>query len=551
MQAMFSTILLSLVPSLVPALPATSTSALVRPQEDEVAAKIAACGEDVAKLEALAASYEAAEDKASARSCYERILELDDAHVAAHKALRHHEYDGKWFTSYASLSKYRREEATRMKEEFGLVRHNDEWVPEADLPYIRMGWEKVGDTYVNPAIEARSKEREEHVAMGHELRPEDSTWIAPEDFDKWRSQLFKVGEDWVTKAEANAHHAKVESPWRHQGEHFVAVTTCDVDTAGWVRYYADGTYDDLVRLFGVHPEEKPVFACLNTLEQYNSFAAGDQATRPQTESTGFSSCYFAFLGDVWFDFSNPQLPEYLGGGVGFFDVNDETMKHWGQYSVRHAAGLSFVESIDRAWGTISQFLTGGGGGGVSPDQMWEEKRIPKWLVYGAAAYVERFYEVKGETDDPWEIQVWAMGQISNSGHGKLDPIEEIFALPLDLNDLDNSGRLIQQTGLLTAFLLDGGCKPVAEAHRTFKAKLKSGGSTKEEVAALQQAILDNQAALVKFCGIPVITPEERSAARAASAPAESTDGADAAGAAGAAGSTGGTGSTDGSGGSGN
>ncbi len=510
---MLSTLLFSLAPSLVPAMPAATPVALV--QEDDVAAQIAACGEDVAKLEALATSFEEAEDKSSARACYNRILEIDDMHEKAHKALRHHFYADQWFTSYAALSKFRREEAKMMKEKYGKVRYNDEWVLESELPFLRMGWQKDDSgTFVNPAIAARKAIVAEHEAAGHKLRTEDSTWIAKEDFPKWEEQKYLVDGEWVTKAEANAHHAEIDTPWLYQGQHFVAVTTTDVDTAAWVAWYADGTYRSLYKIFGVYPDDKPKFACLSSLTQYNEFAAGDQAAQRQaTESTGFSSCHYSYLADLWFDVSNQELPEYVGGGVGYFDVNDPSMQPWGPYSVRHAAGLSYVESIDRAWGIISQFLTGGAqGGNVSPDMMWDEKRIPKWLAYGAASYVERFFKDESNEEDPWAIQVWSMGQLANTGNGKLDPLEDIFRLPLDLADLEASTRYIHQAGLVTAFMMHGDCKPVMDAHMAFKKAMQSGESTAESVAALEQALKDNQDKLVEFSSIKFATEEERAKA---------------------------------------
>ena len=70
-------------------------------------------------------------------------------------------YDDKWFESYAALSKYKREEAQRMLDEHGLVRHGDDWVPEVDLPYLRMGWVKQGERWMSQRkIDAEAREKE-------------------------------------------------------------------------------------------------------------------------------------------------------------------------------------------------------------------------------------------------------------------------------------------------------------------------------------------------------------------------------------------------------
>ena len=83
---------------------------------DEVEERIAAAGEDVEKILALAASLKEEDNRDGMRAAYKRVLEIDDANKKAHKGLRHHFYDGKWFDSYAKLSKYRRAEAKMMKE---------------------------------------------------------------------------------------------------------------------------------------------------------------------------------------------------------------------------------------------------------------------------------------------------------------------------------------------------------------------------------------------------------------------------------------------------
>lgn len=528
---MFSTILLTLAPGL-PGLalaPSATTPSTLRQEGPNVEEQIAAAGTDVAKLEALAAAFMEAEEPGSARLVHVRIVQLDPGNEASHKALSHHFYDGQWFTTYSALSAYRRDEAKRMKEEFGLVRYEKEWVPEKDLPFIRMGWTKEGDEYLNPAVAQRRKEAAELTAKGFQQRPEDSLWIDPAEFEHWSGGLFKVGDDWVSEAEANSYHAQIGQWWKYRGEYFVAFTTCNREAAAWVAWWADKTHEDLVRLFGVEPQERPVFACLSSLAQYNAFAAGDGAQRPPTESGGFSSCHFAYIGDAWFDISNPQAPEYIGGGIGFYDVNDEALKPWGQFSVRHAAGLSYAESIDRAWDTISKAVANPGNAGIAADQIWREKRIPRWLVYGGASYVERYAANRDATEEqggPWGVRTWAFEQVKNGG--KLGPLEQVFAMNLDLNDIDGSRRRIHEGGVLTSFLLDGGCKPVTAAHAAFRQAMLDGADTDEANAALQQAILDNTDALVAFAGVEIATPGTK-AGTAPAAEAAATDGAAGAG----------------------
>src|SRR6187402_1208780 len=89
-------------------------------QDPALDAKITAAGKDVAKLLELANSYVAGAQEDAAKKVFKKVLELDATNEAAHKGLRHQLYDKKWFESFAELSKYKREEAARMKTK-GLV----------------------------------------------------------------------------------------------------------------------------------------------------------------------------------------------------------------------------------------------------------------------------------------------------------------------------------------------------------------------------------------------------------------------------------------------
>ena len=68
------------------------------------------------------------------RSCLRAILKSDSDHRPAHEASGHLFFDGKWFTTQKKLDKYKKAEGERIAKEKGLVRFEDEWVPEAPRP---------------------------------------------------------------------------------------------------------------------------------------------------------------------------------------------------------------------------------------------------------------------------------------------------------------------------------------------------------------------------------------------------------------------------------
>jgi len=507
---MIATILATLVPSLTgaPAAPALPPLLVFAQDEevDEVGQKIAAAGDDVAKLTELAAALTEEGDKKAARKVHAKIVELDPDNEASHKALRHHNYDGKWFKSYAELSKYRREEAKRMLEEHGKVRFNDEWVPQEDLPYLRMNWIKLDGEWVSQAKLDREKDVAQKEADGWKQQP-DLVWLSPDEQPKhFDEHLWKCGEEWLIGDAVDEYHGEIGQWWTVPGEHFVMYTTNDWEDGTWIRWWADQIYPDLVRAYGIVPEGKPVFFVLKTIAQYNDFAAGNQgAGRPPSEIDGFSSLHYSFFAESNFQATigadGTPTPEYLGAGVAYWDSEDPAVGPWGQYAVRHAAAHSFAEAIDPSWNAISQIVSNPGAQ-PSTSGFWGEKQIPKWMRYGVAAYCERYLEANraGLEGDPWQLRNWAIGDLV-SKDDQIDELEMIFAFNLDLNDIEGSGRMIQEAGLLCAFMLDGECGPVAAAHGKFKQTLKAGKGTEEAVTELQTAISENEDALRSWAGL--------------------------------------------------
>jgi len=469
----------------------------------EVDAQIAAAGTDVAKLLELAKSFSSASKDDAAKKTYKKIIEVDPNHAEARKALRHHSYDGKWFESYAELSKYRREETAKMKDK-GLVRYKDEWIPEADLPYRNMGWVKDDkDKWQDPIEVAEKKQVEEFKSKGYTYLPDLCAWVSPEDKPKADSGLIKCGEEWLDLEKANAYHATIGQWWQLEGEHFQVWSTTDWQGASAARWYADQIYADMVRLFGLQPQKKPHFVVLNSLDQYNQ-AAGGQGL---ADSEGISSLHGAYFADTFF-MPDPltQTPRFLGCGVSYWDRKDERLKAWGPYYVRWAAAQSFVESIDPSWLAVSELIAAvSSGSQPAANTFWTEKKIPRWLRYGAASYAERYMKDPEATEggNPWALREFAFAELKKGG--SLRKIEDIFAFTLSLEDLEGSSRLYHEAGLVVSFLLDGadGDKKLREKHAAFKAALKGpkGKDLDKAVEELQKELAKNEKDMKKFAGL--------------------------------------------------
>ena len=427
----------------------------------------------------------------------EKIVEVAPDHEEARNALGHQRYDGQWFESYTALAKYKRDEERRMTAK-GLARHGDRWVPQADLPYVRMSWVKdENGGWVSPHELARRTEEAKLAAEG--WQQQYLVWVSPAEFDKWREGLWKCGDEWLTLEEANRFHAELGAWWRIPTEHFIVNSTCDQPVASSAAGEAERAYAILRRVFGTAPSGRIEVTTLRSLEQYNAFANGDPARSfPAPELAGYSSCNYAFLADAWLD-PALQPTEYRGQGVAYWDAENAGLAPFGPFAVRHAAGLSYAGAIDPSLDTTSRFVEDPSTRPAA-DAFWGEKRLPRWLHYGAASYVERYLRDEyAEQGREWWMRDWALENLRR--HGALLPLDKVFALELDGTDQEGSSRLIGQAGLLVSFMLDGACGPLTEKHDALKAALTSGGDVRRAVKELEKAFEANRGALNVYAGI--------------------------------------------------
>jgi hypothetical protein len=257
----------------------------------------------------------------------------------------------------------------------------------------------------------------------------------------------------------------------------------------------------MLRLFGVAPAEKPHLLVLPNLDQYNQAASSNAVG----ESEGFSSLNGAYFADAFFDAEKP--PQYQGCGVCYWDRSDARLAAWGPYWVRWAAAQSYIDAIDPAWAAISDRVSAVGAGDPAGygTAFWGEKRIPRWLRYGAAAYAERFLRnpEAAQGDDPWTLRSFAFAELKKSGG--LRKLDDVFAFKLSLNDVPGSTRMYYEAGLLVSYLLDGAPndKELAGALKTLQSALGTGAKADSTAAAdgLQQALSKREKELRKFAGL--------------------------------------------------
>ncbi len=320
---------------------------------------------------------------------------------------------------------------------------------------------------------------------------QDLEWVRPQDADQVKQGLWKCGDAWLTLDQANEYHSKIGQWWRLRGKNFDVYSTCTRSLALRALALADWTAKPLQKIFGRTPPARPIVLVLNASDQYNTFATGDGRSSPDLR--GLSSSHGAFFAELW---DEPLKHGYSGSGVCYWDQTAENDKAFGPYYVRHAAGQSFAEALDPSPKTLATASAKKPGADLAK-AFWDEKQLPQWFRYGAASYVER-YCADDNAKDPKELLRWSVTNITNKGG--LDPLAKIFAFERDSNAAGD-GKLMNECGLLVAFVVDGGVKDLEAKHAALTAALKSGKNVDKAATALEEELTKSESKLREFAGL--------------------------------------------------
>lgn len=471
--------------------PASAASAAEDPKEEYKRRRDEA-GEDVAKLWELYEWCEAFGLDKEGRSCLRAIIKEDKDHEQARKALGHIYYDGQWFTTQKKLDAYKKKEEKRRAEEEGLVKYEGEWVKAEDLPFLKKGMVRNED---GEWIDAEQAKREAEGWIQQDL-----TWVPPSDKEKIDQGLWKCDDKWLPLEEANKFHSKLNSWWTIPTDYFVVYTTCDRDVAMKAADEMARAFRELSRIYGSSPADKIPVVVMRSQAQYSQLAGGINGQRNPTESHGLSSIHYAYFADVLFVQGERDSIEWLRSGVGFWDPSAENGDAFGPHSVRHAAGQSFAEAMDPSPKTVAKF-DAEGPTSIEIDDFYDEKNVPEWFRSGAVTYAERYFVdnlVRAGGNANWARE-WSIQNILNKGG--LRSVSDIIDGRLTSDNVDDSAKLLNERGLLIAFMIDGDNVDVKQAHGAVKAALKKGENGKAEFKALAKALEKAEGELRKFAGI--------------------------------------------------
>ena len=431
--------------------------------------------------------------KREAKKVLRALLKIDDGDRKAHELLGHVFYDGQWFTTEKKYLAYKKKKEEAEAKEKGLVKFEDRWVDPAHIPYLERGMVQDEDgNWVDP-------EMLERIQQGW-IR-QDFTWVSPEEKAKVDEGLWKVGDEWLTIEEADAVHAEIGKWWHIPGDHFELLTTAPRATAMKAMEEMDVAARDLERFYGMKPSAPPRVLLLNSIDQYNEFAS-NAFEGFLGEPDGLSSAYGGFAADLWWDL---EAKQHTPAGVGYWDPSDETTDKFGRHAARFAAGIAYGQAIDPSADAVRKMTkkikpSGFQLSNRDVESLYKGKQIARSLFYGASAYVERYFidRTVARGADPHWARKWSVSNIER--RGGLDPLEKMFEFELAVDSEANaaqSGKLINQAGLVVSFILDGDCEPVQAAHESWKEALASGKDVEAATKGLIDALIENEGALRK------------------------------------------------------
>lgn len=483
-------ILSTCTPCQVSTSPAVSTATVATiVQSRSFEERFEAAGEDVEDLWSLYLWCDAGGRTREGKVVLRKIVEVDPNHNEANTALGHVEYRGRWFRNQRKLDQFKKKQEEAEAMERGLVLFKDEWVSKHDLPFLKRGLVRGPDGgWVT---------KEERGLLEKGWVRQDLQWIEPTEADKIDQGLWKCGDQWLPLEKADRYHSRIGQWWKFTSSRFVIYSTLNREQAIAAGDEIDLTYDDLVRAYGHAPEATPTVIILRNQTQYTRLAkTGRDGDR--TDGLGVSTIHHAYLADEGFDV---EAKSFWGAGVAFWDTNSESGNSFGRLAARHAAGQAFAQAIDPSPKAVEKAAKKPQRG-MDLGAFYDEKLVPTWYRYGAAAYVERYFvdSLVASDGDPHWAKAWSVENLRK--RGGLMPLSMFFGRKLDTTDEQAAARWINQCGLIMAFILDGGVEPVQKAHQQLTAAIKKRKRTDKLQIALETVLQEHESELKSFMRKP-------------------------------------------------
>ncbi|MDG1984136.1 MAG: hypothetical protein P8M11_06200 [Planctomycetota bacterium] len=444
-----------------------------------------AAGDDPDKLWALYEwTLEEDDRKKYRKRVLNKIIKVAPDHAEAHAALGHVLFEGKWFDSERALDRH----MSKLAKERGLVKYDGKWVAPTDVPFLDKGWMK--DARTGEWYDPVARER---LAEGWKLQ--DLNWVSPDEVSKLDEGLWKCDDKWLTLDEADEWHGDIETPWRIPTKRATVWSTGTRATALKAAAQAEQAYFDMLKVFGFGGDGQPAFMVVRSQAEYLRFMDGSEDyDLPQLDPLAMSAFNRSAFADLWFDFDEEV---YLGMGVTFWDGSNEAGDLYGVHDARFAYGLSFVESIDPCVEGLDEVY---GEGEVTPEfaaVRLSTHSLPRWFRWGAACYASRWFkdnQVKRGGNPYWASQ-WSASNLKAQG-GLLD-FDDVFEFQASGQN-EETARLINQAGLMVAFLVDGGDATLSRLHEELQGAMEKRQDTEKIFGAIRKALSERDEQIRAF-----------------------------------------------------
>ncbi len=382
----------------------------------------------------------------------------------------------------------------------GWVERNGEWSSPEERARIRSGDRR--DPTTGLWSTRADRKRESRGAMRV-----DDDWVDAEDAERLKDRFFPIGGDWCDLAEANRRHTRLDTPWVIPTAFATVHATTDRSTAIAALVNMARTIPDLERALGLVPPLPLDVILARTEEQADRLAFGaPDGRRAPLHGAGRHVIYGGYFAERRFERDGSKFV-YDGAGVGTWNAEVLHGDAFGVHSSRLAYALSWVDAIDPS-PKASKAARKDGPGADFLGEREAEKRLPGWLTWGAAVYAERFYrdtsiDLKASPDaNPWWTRAWSISNLEAAGG--LGGMAEVFQVNMDPAEAKKARLQLLRAGALVAFILDGDCGPVREAHTALKAALIEAGldgpMDPQLISDLEEAIRAHEKELRAFLG---------------------------------------------------
>ncbi len=454
--------------------------------------KLKAAGKDPVKLWALYQwALEDDERKKYRKRVLKAVIKADPAHVEAHQALGHVEFEGEWFDTERALDRH----MEKIAEERGLVKFKKGWVPAVDVPFLLQGLEKdeYGDWF-DPITAKR-------LAEG--WKQQDLVWIEPSEFSKMEEGLWKCGDKWMSLEDANEWHDDFDAPWVIPTKRAVVWATTTRETAMLAAKQAELAWFDMQKVFGFDSGLPVPFMVVKDQGEYLRFMDGDtEYDVPQVDPIGISGHSRAAFADLWFDFEDSK---YNGMGTTYWDAEDPNGGSYGIHDARFAYGLSYVAALDPTIGAVANVLSSAEDyedvdRGKFLNERFNAQRIPRWFGWGAANYASRWFkdqQVKQGGNPRWAFE-WSASNLSTQGG--LADLDSVFEFEVGL-ETDSTATLIMSAGLLVAYIVDGENADLARLLKSLQEALQKGQDVGKIFQDIRNTLAESEEQIRAFAGL--------------------------------------------------